>query len=232
MLRIVNFISGDGSTNLAILQAENSGGKLHGLVKTLAIISDNLKTLNIQKIRDEGVSTSDVWTVNPEKEDFTNQILEILDKYKPDYFHQVGWMPLTPLEVIKRYRGLNQHLGPGGKWMYGKRRIYAHIRFCEMIRETRPIPIFCQRVAPKYDEGNVIYVQYEDILSNETVEEVAKRLLKIEYQVQIEALYRLATNSFEERPVPKTALNPEEERILLKAKKEALNKYPLKSKIG
>lgn len=226
MLRIVNLISGNGSTNLAIIRAEGSGGKLHGLVETVGMIFSDVKSIGIENAKKEGFPAQNIWVVHLDKGNLANQLLNILDKYKPDYFHQVGWMPLTPREVIKHYKGLNQHLGPGGKWMYGVRRVYAHRRFCEIIGENRPIPIFCQWVSSQYDEGNAIYVQYENILANETVEEAAKRLLNIEYQVQVEALYRLATNSFKEQPVPKITLNPKEEEILLKVKREALNKYP------
>lgn len=226
MLKVVNLISGNGSTNLAIIQAERPEGKLYGLVETVAMIFSNSEANGIQVAKNEGFPARDIWAVYLDKGNLASQLLKILDRYKPDYFHQVGWMPFTPPEVIGRYKGLNQHLGPGGKWMYGTRRIYAHMRFCEMVGENRPIPVFCQRVAPRYDEGDTIYIQYENILPNEIPEEVAERLLNIEHQVQIEALRRLATGTFELQPVPKLAQNPEEEKILNKAKEEACDKYP------
>ena len=229
MLRIVNLISGSGSTNLAIIQAESPGGKLDGLVETVAVIFSESTSEGIEKTKNIGFPAKDIWVVYPNKENLANQLLKILDRYKPDYFHQLGWMPLTPFEVIERYNGLNQHLGPGGKWMYGIRRIYVHMRFCEMIGENRPIPVFCQKVASRYDEGNVIYVQYENILPGGTPEMAAERLLNIEHQVQIEALRRLATGSYNEQPVPNLARNSEEEKILFEVKKEACDRYPLKN---
>lgn len=228
MFRFVNLISGSGSTNLAIIQAEQPDNKLYGLVETAAIISSDPTATGIQKAKDEGFPSQDIWAVYPDKGNLLEQLLQILDRYEPDYFHQLGWMPLMPPEVLKHYKGLNQHLGPGGRWMYGIRRIYAHIRFCEMIGEKRPIPIFCQWVAPKYDEGDVIYVRYEDIVPDETPEEAAERLLRIEHQVQIEALCRLATGSFQAQPAPKIAITSKEEEILFLAKKEARNRYPRK----
>ena len=229
MLRIVNFISGSESTNLAIIRAESPGGKLQGLVKTVAMIFSDPESEGIERAKNIGFPAENIWMVKPNKGNLADQLLKILDRYKPDYFHQLGWMPLTPIEVIKHYKGLNQHLGPGGKWMYGVKRIYAHMRFCEIIGKKRPIPIFCQRVALKYDEGNVIYLQYENILPGETPEIAGERLLNIEHQVQIEALRRLATNSYKEEPVPKIARNPEEEKILFKVEKEARDKYPAKN---
>lgn len=226
MLKIVNFISGSGSTNLAVIRAERPGGKLYGLVETVAIVSSNPAAAGIQKAKEEEFPSRHIRVVPSSGKEFASQLLKILEEYQPDYFHQLGWMPLTPSEVIGRYKGLNQHLGPGGKGMRGVRRIYAHRRFCEIIGEQRPIPIFCQRVTSKFDEGDVVCLHYEDILPNETPEQAAKRLLVIEHQVQIEALYLLAMGLVKTQPVPKLALNPEEERILLAAKKEARNKYP------
>lgn len=228
MLRMVNLISGSGTTNLAILKAEQPGGKLSGLTETVAIISSSSKAEGIKLAKEFGFPATDIYVVDPDREDLTKQLLKIFDKYKPDYFHQLGWMPLTPVKVLERYRGLNQHLGPGGRWMYGIRRIYAHIRFCEMIGEKRPIPIFIQMVAPKYDEGEVIYLRYEDLLPSETPGGAAERLKEIEHRVQIEGLRRLAVGDYQLQPVPKIAKNPKEEELLFQARKDARDKIPRK----
>lgn len=226
MLKFINLISGSGSTNLAIIEAEKPGGRLFELTKTVAIISSDPKAKGIEGAKEAGFPAAHIFIVEPEKGNLAGQILKIFAQYQPDYFHQLGWMPLTPREVISRYKGVNQHFGPGGKWMYGIRRIYSHIVFCQRLGEWRPIPVFCQRVASEYDKGNVIYVRYEEIKPNETAEEAAERLLAIEHQVQIEARFRLATNTFQEEPVPKIAKNRQEEKILFEAIKEARNKYP------
>ncbi|MBU4129143.1 hypothetical protein KJ636_03365 [Patescibacteria group bacterium] len=225
MLKFINLISGSGSTNLAILESEKPGGRLFELTKTVAIISSDPTAQGIERAKEAGFPEKDIFVVFPQKGNLAEQILEIFAQYQPDYFHQLGWMPLTPREVIARYKGINQHFGPGGKWMYGVRRIYAHIVFCQKIGKWRPIPVFCQRVAPEYDKGNVIYLRYENLNPNETPEETAERLLPIEHYVQIEARYHLATNTFQEEPVPKIAKNPEEEKILLEAMKQARHKY-------
>lgn len=221
-------ISGSGSTNLAVLREQKPGGRLAGLVKTVAIICNNSKAAGIQNAINEGFLKSDIRLVSREKGDLGKQLLEILGEYKPDYFHQLGWMPLTPNSVMKHYQGLNQHLGPGGEYMYGQRRLYAHIRFCEMIGEKRPVPIFCQVVDPNYDQGDIIYVRFEDIREGETVAEIAERFLPIEHEVQIEALYRLATNTAQPAPVPHIYKTPEEKLLMDKARMEARDFYSRK----
>jgi hypothetical protein len=73
--------------------------------------------------------------------DLGQQLLKILGNYKPNYFHQLGWMPQTPKSVTESFVGLNQHLGPGGDFMYGHRRIYAHMRFSQIIGKTLSLSI-------------------------------------------------------------------------------------------
>jgi folate-dependent phosphoribosylglycinamide formyltransferase PurN len=221
----VNLISGGGSTNLAVLEAQKPGGKLHGLVKTEAIICNNSKAAGIQRAIDVGFPKENIHLVSRAKGSLGEQILEVLYDYKPNYFHQLGWMPHTPSMVIDLFRGLNQHLGPGGEFMYGERRIFTHMLFCRMIGERRPIPIFCQYVDPAYDQGKVVYARFEDFAFTESVSAIAKRLLPIEHEVQIEALFRLATGIVQCFPVPRVYETPKEKRLMDAARLEAEGFY-------
>jgi len=221
MLSFINLISGSGSTNLAVLEAEKKGGRLYKLTKTVAIISSSPKAKGIEKAVKAGFPKRDIYVVSAKKGNFSKELLKIFRKYKPDYFHQLGWLPKTPLEVLKEYKGLNQHLGPGGKGMYGERRIYVFLKFCEKIKKLREIPVFCQWVAPEYDEGDVIYLRYVKINPKNSLKEIAERLKKVEHKVQIEARYLLAKGRFKERPSPEIAKNKKEKEILREIIKEA-----------
>lgn len=225
MITTVNMISRGGSTNLAILEAQRPGGRLFGLAKTVAIICNNSKAAGIQLAIDLGFPEKDIHLVSRTRGDLGEQIVEILKKYNPDFYHQLGWMPKTPKVVIERFRGLNQHLGPGGDYMYGERRIYAHLRFCQMIDEKRPIPVFCQFVHSEYDQGDVVYVRFEDFDLTESVQAIAKRLLPVEHEVQIEALVHLASCTYRCIPVPRVYETPEEEKLMDQARLEAENFY-------
>jgi folate-dependent phosphoribosylglycinamide formyltransferase PurN len=231
MLTTVNLISGGGSTNLASLEAQKPGGRLNGLVQTAAIICNNSKAAGIQRAIDFGFPKNNIHLVARAKGDLGEQIVEILEKYHPDFYQQLGWMPKMPNSVTKRFRGLNQHLGPGGEFMYGERRLFAHIRFCELIGEKRPVPIFCQVVDLIYDSGDIISVKFEDIRDGETITEIADRFLPIEHEVQIEALYRLATGTAKSMPVPRVYETPGEKLIMDRARIEAHEFYNLKEKL-
>ena len=229
MIRTVNLISGEGSTNLAVLEAQKPGGRLSGLVETVAIISSDPQATGIKKALDSGFPSAHIHVVSTGP-GLARELLAVLDQYQPDYFHQLGWVPKTPTEVINRYDGLNQHLGPGGRWMYRARRIYALLRFEALIGEKRLLPIFCQRVASEYDAGNVIYARWIRMAIDESAEQIADRVLPIEHAVQIEALRRLATgHPIRERPVPRFARAKGQEELLLQAKREARDRYPPES---
>jgi folate-dependent phosphoribosylglycinamide formyltransferase PurN len=225
MITTVNLISGSGTTNLAVLRAQKTGGKLFGLVKTVAIICNDPKAAGIANAIKEGFPERDIKVVSQANGNFEDQLLEILEKYKPDFFHQLGWMPKTPKGVLEKFKGLNQHLGPGGKHMYGERRLFAHLRFCEMIGEWRPVPIFCQYVHQDIDQGEAILIRDENMKTGETVARMVDRFLPIEHEVQIEALYRLATGSVIPAPVPRIYKTPEEKIIMDRAIIEASEFY-------
>ena len=99
--------------------------------------------------------------------------------------------------------------------------------FCELIGESRPIPLFCHRVTSGYDKGKTIYAQWEEIYPWETAKEVAKRLYLIEHKVQIHALYLLATGQVKESNAVSIPTSYYEEELLKQAIEDSLEKYPL-----
>lgn len=226
----VNLISGGASTCLSVIKEELPGGILFGVTKTMAIIASSHDVSGIQNAKDVNFPEEHIYVVE-KGPDFAGRILAVLDLYKPDFFHQLGWMPHMPEEVMDQYVGLNQHLGPGGKWMYGVRRVYAHMRFCQEVGRIMPIQVFCQFVDPVYDAGKIVHARNIDLNFARTPEENAEMLLPIEHEVQIDGRRAMLYSSIHSGMVDKPmniALNKEEEEILLAMKKEAKGKYPRK----
>jgi len=227
---VVNFISGGASTCVSIIGGELPGGILFDATQTVAIIADSHDIDGIQNVMAAEFPKEHIHVVNPGS-DFAERILVVLDVYKPDFFHQLGWMPQMPEEVLARYVGLNQHLGPGGKWMFGVRRVYAHMRFCQEVGRIIPIQVFCQLVDPAYDAGKIVYAESVNLDFTQTPEYNAKMLLlSIEHEVQIRGRMEMAHRfnpELADNPA-NIAQNPAEEEILFKMKKEARDRYPRK----
>jgi len=195
-MKFINLISGSGSTNLKIFEEEKFGGALYGLTETLAIISSGSNVKGIDKAKSIGFPVNHIHIINPKDVLFEPKLLNVFNEYKPDYFHQLGWIPKTPQKVLEKYSGINQHLGPGGNFMYGERRIFSHALFCSVIGKKYPVPIFCQLVGSDYDEGDMVYCKYEYIHDNESLQDVAGRLLEIEHRVQVVGRSKIARNDY------------------------------------
>lgn len=228
-LRGISLISGGASTCLKILREEKEGGILYGKTKTVAVIASSHKVSGLENVvKKAGFPREDTHVAYPGDGNLGERLLEIFGYYKPDFFHQLGWMPMTPEEVMEKYTGFNQHLGPGGRWMYGVRRVYAHMRFCQEVERIVPIPVFCQFVDPIYDAGLVVYVRYIDLDFKQTPEQNAEMLLPIEHKVQIEGRKKLfaGTAYTNAEIVPTIAENGEEEALLFTIRKKSRDKYP------
>ena len=223
-LRIVNLISQTGSTSLEVIRAQKPGGVLDGLVETVAVVTSNGKIGGLERAVEEGFPKNCTHEVSKKSATFDQDLINFLRIYNPDYVFQLGWLPYTPENVHNAFQFLNMHIGPGGQFMFGERRIYAHMRFCELIGESRPIPLFCHRVTSGYDKGKTIYAQWEEIYPWETAKEVAKRLYLIEHKVQIHALYLLATGQVKESNAVSIPTSYYEEELLKQAIEDSLEK--------
>ncbi len=225
MIRIVEFVSGGASTGRKVYEATLPGGVLHGLVEVVAVASSHPEKNGLINLQEAGFPKEHCYAFTRDRK-FMDQQLEVLEKYDPDYYHQLGYMPQTQPRVIRLYpeKGLNQHYGPGGKYMHGVRRAWAHKVFCEEVG-MQPIPVFCQEVHVEMDKGNIVYRVNADWSWEETPEDLAKRLLPLEHYVQIEGLRQLALGIQTFLPVPQVARNEDEVALLERIKKEADDYY-------
>lgn len=224
--KTIGLISGGGTTNLEVLLSEERGGELYGLTQTIAIISSNSKARGIEKALSCGFPKKDIHILDPKNVNFTTRLLEIFAEYDPHFYHQLGWMPLTPEELIMFYRGLNQHLGPGGRYMHGRRRIWVHIEFCKLIGRPLPIPVFCQLVHPEFDKGDIVCMEEIEVDLGQDIQAIADLLLPIEHQVQIKGRKMFATGDYILKPVPEYARTPDEAAVLDRLKLESRKVFP------
>lgn len=216
----INLIWGVGSTNVAVFKAEQPGGALDGFSKTVAIVSPPgapgiVKALELGFPEDHIHLFSLAEKTGP-------QLRRIFGLYDFDFYHMMGFYPVIPKSVIEQYKGYNQHMGPGGKWMDGAYRMYAQMRFNQEIHEDLPVPIFMQEVVPDVDGGDVIYVEYHSFIIGETAGEAQDRLKKgHEWNVNIEGRRRLATGTATIQPVPRVYRTLVEKELMDEIRHEA-----------
>ncbi len=236
-VRLAMFISGGGTTMEAIGKACKFG-ELKGLVKPVLVVSSSPNAGGIKKAEElhipvEIVERSRFPKGSSGQKEFGKEILRILSKYSPDVITQNGWLPLTPENVIYKFREniFNQHPGPvpdfGGQGMYGRRVHAAVIIFNRLVQRQEPYTLMiAQRVHPNFDEGEMVKCEKVTILPEDTVEDLQGRSLPIEHVVQISLLRDIATGVLIKGIEDKQYVRPEEREILFLAKEAGKALYP------
>lgn len=203
-LRLAILISGSGSTMEAIVKSCKNG-KLKNKIEPVVVISNKENIPGIDKAKRLNVSVEIVKN--------NKYLLSILKKYKPDIISQNGWLPLTPANVIKEYKNkiFNQHPAPldpdnkdrkgnslhfGGKGMHGLAVHKAVLDFQRKAKRRFPTEATIHKVTEKFDEGEVVARLEVPVLSSDTPESLAKRVLPFEHKLFIEFLEKeyLGTN--------------------------------------
>ncbi|MBI2029137.1 phosphoribosylamine--glycine ligase [Candidatus Gottesmanbacteria bacterium] len=191
-LRLAILISGSGTTMEAIIKACKFG-KLKEKIDPVVVISSNSAALGIEKAKKLGIK---VEVVKNRK-----NLLKTLKKYKPDIVSQNGWLPLTPIDVIRAYKNriYNQHPAPldpknhlhfGGKGMYGLAVHAKILDFQKRAGRNFPTEATIHRVSKEFDTGEVIARKQVPVYMSDTPEILAKRVLPIEHKLFIDFLDR------------------------------------------
>ena len=132
---------------------------------------------------------------------FNSKLLDSVNEIKLDIICQFGWLCKTPIELIKAYpqKIINQHPAPldvangifGGKGMYGINVHKAVIDYAKKYRDFTHTKATTHYVTEEYDEGEIIATRELKIDLEESPENLAKRLLPLEHELQIEVIKEL-----------------------------------------
>ena len=254
LMRIASLISGSGTTMEAVAKACREG-VLVGLVKPVVVISSRQDNQGIKKAKRYGIKT---FIVRPKdfstSEAFGERLLEIFENFDVDLISQNGWLPLTPVNVVRKFREriINQHPGPldgkrldfGGKGMYGSRVICARLAFVWAIGQENPwTESTIHYVTKGFDEGSLIRVvrmaipsfsrpitiaelQEDSQKLIETTRLVQAQLLPLEHQNVIAVLRAFAKGNPPRFVRSQPLISPGQKRVLLEAKKLAIRLFP------
>ncbi len=123
-------------------------------------------------------------------ENYGNRLVEAL--IECDFLCLAGFLRILPDEVLERFpkRMLNIHpsLLPkfGGKGMYGRR-----VHEAVLAAGEKESGCTVHLVTEKYDEGPIVLQKRCAVLTDDTVESLAARVLTLEHQAYPEALAKL-----------------------------------------
>lgn len=201
-LRTAFLISGSGTTAEAVI-TKCQKGELKG-IEPVIVISNKPQVEGLIRAQKLKIRTD---IIQPElfssPETFGNELLNLLHVNEINLVAQLGWLPLTPLNVVKEYnnRLFNQHSAPldpgrpdfGGKGMYGLRTHLAVLLYSQLTGIQLPIEATTHQVNQNYDQGEIIrrvpmtilkpnkIMTIEEITNNPTIQ---KQLLKSAIDIQ------------------------------------------------
>ncbi len=203
-------ISGSGSTAQKVaIMCQN--GELEG-IKPVVVISSKPEADGLMKAKKLGIKTEVIQQrLFKSREAFGEGLLDLLKENDVDLVAQLGWLPLTPLNVVEKYnkRIFNQHPAPldpgrpdfGGKGMYGLRAHLAVLLYQQLTGIPLSTEATTHQVNQEYDQGEIIrrvpmsiirpdrIMNIEEIIGNPAIlpqllksaEDIQKELLPIEH---------------------------------------------------
>lgn len=225
MMRLAILISGSGSTAEAVV---NAG------ITPVIVISSRLDAGGVSKMKKLGIPVTIVG--NP------SGLLTVLENNRVNVISQNGWLPLTPLNVIAKFKGniINQHSGPldpggedfGGKGMYGRRVTAARIAFCRLSGRNFWTESSVHHVTEDFDRGAIIRVEKLAIDKNtlpiaQATDETVRALLPLEHKNVIAVLRNFSkTGTFTKFQRKIRLVSLKEMLLLAKAKELAIELFP------
>ena len=176
MKRIVIFASGSGTNAENIIKYF----KANKLAEVTHVFSNKISAKVLKRAADLHIKA-----VHFDRESFynNNDVLHIIKDANPDLIVLAGFLWKFPENIIESFPNKIINIHPallpkyGGKGMYGK---YVHEAIIKNQEKESGITI--HYVNENYDEGGIIFQASTEILSNDTPDDVAAKIHKLEYE--------------------------------------------------
>ena len=113
----------------------------------------------------------------------SDEIINILKENNTDFIVLAGFLWLIPEQLINAYRNKIVNIHPailpkyGGKGMYGER-----VHEAVVANKEKESGITIHYVNENYDEGDIIFQEKCDVKENDTANDVANKIHKMEYK--------------------------------------------------
>jgi len=190
---IVVFASGSG-TNFINIFKKIQENFINGKIVLLISNNPNCGAANFAKENKVDVEIINIYR-NKSQKNIDNKYEMLLDYYKADLILLAGFMKKIPLNIVKIYKNKIINIHPsllpnyGGEGYYGMKVHQAVISNKEKF--TGATIHFVNR---EYDKGMIILQKKINITEDDNADSVAKKVLKIEYEIYLRAIELLCTN--------------------------------------
>ena len=183
MKNIVILISGRGSNMQAIVEAHEAGQLAGGQIA--AVVSNRPNAAGLAWAAARGIATAVVdHTTFADRETFDAALADTLDRFSPDLVVLAGFMRILTAGFTQRFAGRMMNIHPS--LLPAFTGLHTHERAiaagCKLAGAT------VHFVTAELDHGPIIAQGCVPILTGDTADTVAARVLKIEHQLYPQAV--------------------------------------------
>jgi phosphoribosylglycinamide formyltransferase-1 len=186
MKKIAIFISGRGSNMTAIVEQCQSG-ILQGIATPILVFSNKEDAAGLNYATTQNIKTVCIPSKGLKRNDFDQQVLAVLEEYKPDYIVLAGYMRILSPILVQAYPKRIINIHPADTQAHQGLHGYEWA-FENKLKATK---ITVHYVDEGLDTGNIIEQAEVDLTGAETLEEVEARGLKIEHQLYSKVLKKI-----------------------------------------
>jgi phosphoribosylglycinamide formyltransferase 1 len=178
--RIAVFASGGGSN----LQALLDSSVLAAAGQVVLVASDRADAGALRRVADRGLTSAHLEARGRAAAAVAAETIELLRYHRVDFIALAGYLRLVPAEVIREWEGRIVNIHPallpafGGHGMYG-----MNVHRAVIAAGCRVSGATVHFVNEKYDEGRIIAQWPVPVLSRDTPESLAARVLAVEHML-------------------------------------------------
>ena len=183
-LRVAILLSGAGTTLENLLEKRAKGDVD---VDVVAVFSSRPKAFGLERARRHGIPAHAVSRrAHPDAHEFNELLHGVLARYEPELLVLAGF--LSKFE-LRDYAGRAMNVHPAlipafsGRGFYG-RRVHEAV-LASGVRLTGVSVHFCDE---EYDHGPIILQQAVPVLDGDSVESLARRVQRVEYEIYPRAI--------------------------------------------
>jgi phosphoribosylglycinamide formyltransferase 1 len=183
---LVVLISGSGSNLQAIIDAIDSNNLA---VSIKAVISNKHDAYGIQRAKNAGINTEILEHKNyPDRNDFDQQLIKIIDQYHPDLLVMAGFMRILSDDFINHFRNKMINIHPSLLPKY--KGLHTHKRALEAGEKEHGLTI--HYVTSELDSGPILKQVKVPVLTGDTEQTLASRVLEQEHIAYPEVIQWIA----------------------------------------
>jgi len=168
---------------------ETQNGILKDVAEPVLVFTDKKDAKGLQIAKDLGINTATILAKGKKRQEFDNEVVELLSNYDFDYIILAGYMRILSDLFVRTYKDRIINIHPADTNLHQGLHAYEWA-FKNKMQATK---ITVHYVNEGVDTGKIITQKEVDLKGAKTLEEVEKRGLAVEHQFYSEVLKEIFT---------------------------------------